>query len=229
MALYDYEGGSGSLPLKAGMRMMLIKYSEAGDWAYVSINGKKTWEPASYLEVQKSPSSVEKSVEKPVERTMLNPVEKPSPRLSVSSTKSTPAPMPVSSGLLKRAVVIADFEGEESVEMSVRKGEVISVLKRDADWLLGEVGSRVGCEGRVMRVEGMGPCFVRSVPLVYFGWLFVWMCNWIMSLRTHFIQRELPPSYTSHRSHFTRIPCSPVEFQKSNEIVSSENSADFAF
>ena len=140
MALYDYEGGSGSLPLKQGMRMTLIKYSDAKDWAYVSINGKKTWEPASYLEVQ-SPSGV-------AEKPLPTPVEKPSPRLSVSSTKSTPAPMPASSGLLKRAVVIADFEGEESVEMSVRKGEVISVLKKDADWLLGEVGSRVGGERR---------------------------------------------------------------------------------
>lgn len=131
VALYDYEGGSGSLPLKRGMRMTLLKYSDAGDWAYVSINGKKTWEPASYLEVQ-SPSQ-------PEEKPLPPPEEKPSP-------KSAPAPVPAASGLLKRAVVIADFEGEESVEMSVRKGEVISVLKKDADWLLGEVGSRVGGE-----------------------------------------------------------------------------------
>lgn len=129
VALYDYEGGSGSLPLKRGMRMTLLKYSDAGDWAYVSINGKKTWEPASYLEVQ-SPSQ-------PEEKPLPPPEEKPSP-------KSAPAPVPAASGLLKRALVIAGFEGEESVEMSVRKGEVISVLKKDADWLLGEVGSRKG-------------------------------------------------------------------------------------
>ena len=134
MALYDYEGGPGSLPLKQGMRMTLLKYSDAGDWAYVVVNGKKTWEPTSYLEVQSS--ATERSAPSSRER---------SPRESVASSKPAPTPMPTSSGALKRALVIADFEGEENVEMSVRKGEVISVLKRDADWLLGEVGNRVGC------------------------------------------------------------------------------------
>lgn len=131
VALYDYEGGSGSLPLKRGMRDDAAEVQRRGR---LGVRVDQREEDVGARVLFGGPVAVAAR-----RKGRATPEEKPSP-------KSAPAPVPAASGLLKRAVVIADFEGEESVEMSVRKGEVISVLKKDADWLLGEVGSRVGGE-----------------------------------------------------------------------------------
>ena len=39
--------------------------------------------------------------------------------------------------------VIADFEGLDGSEMTVKKGEVVQIVKEDGEWLFGTVGARV--------------------------------------------------------------------------------------
>ena len=101
--------------------MTILRYDETHDWAYVNLNGSNTWEPVSYLSVD------EEGTGSQFRR----------PRSTHLSSVSSGA------GNRKRALVIADFEGIEKSEMTVKKGELVMVSREEGEWLLGEVGSRV--------------------------------------------------------------------------------------
>lgn len=107
--------------MKKGTEMTVLKYNTTRDWTFVNINGTTTWEPTSYLQVNDKKKS--ESTGRPA---------KTHSREIVNGVGS------------QRAIVIADFEGLDSSEITVRKGEVIQIVKDDGEWLFGTVGARVG-------------------------------------------------------------------------------------
>lgn len=120
--MYDYEGNKEyhSLPMKKGTEMTVLKYNTSRDWTFVNMNGTTTWEPTSYLQINDKKKS--ESTSRPF---------KTHSREIVTGVGS------------QRAIVIADFEGLDGSEMTVRKGEVVQIVKEDGEWLFGTVGARV--------------------------------------------------------------------------------------
>ena len=121
IALYDYEGNRdfNSLPMRKGQEMTVIKYNNSHDWAFVSFNGVTTWEPSSYLRVTENRAGGSERPSKTHSREIISGVGS------------------------QRAIVIADFEGIDRSEMTVKKGEIVQIVKEDGEWLFGTVGARV--------------------------------------------------------------------------------------
>lgn len=120
--MYDYEGNRelNSAPMRKGDKMTVLKYKATGDWVLVQLDSIQTWEPVSYLSIQDSNKS--------------NGYTRPrSMHLSGKSVSNN----------RKKAVVIADFEGIDHSEMSVKKGEIVQISKENEEWLYGSVGARV--------------------------------------------------------------------------------------
>ena len=106
--------------MKKGTEMTVLKYNTSRDWTFVNINGTTTWEPTSYLQINDKKKS--ESGSRPF---------KTHSREIVTGVGS------------QRAIVIADFEGLDGSEMTVKKGEVVQIVKEDGEWLFGTVGARV--------------------------------------------------------------------------------------
>ena len=111
--------------------MTVIRYNDSKDWAYVNMNGSLTWEPVSYLDISTVPKPAKFKRPQSVHIKDVNAM---------------------TGGILRRAKVIADFEAVDKTEMSVRAGEIVVILKEEGEWMLGEVGARVGCRGKGIRL-----------------------------------------------------------------------------
>lgn len=106
--------------------MKVLKYKDTRDWVLVQLDNIQTWEPVSYLSIQE-----------------------PSNRTSYTRPQSMHiSAVTAHNNNKRRALVIADFEGIDQSEMTIRKGEIVQVMKEDGEWLLGSVGARVSI-GRV--------------------------------------------------------------------------------
>ena len=113
--------------------MTVLKYKETRDWVLVQLGNIQTWEPVSYLSIQEGSSGTSGS--------------------SGASARSSHYGRPQSTHLpnvnahlnsnKRRGLVIADFDGIDKSEMTVRKGEIVQISKEDGEWLLGSVGARV--------------------------------------------------------------------------------------
>ena len=110
--------------MRRGATMTVIRYNDSKDWAYVNMNGSLTWEPVSYLDISTVPKPAKFKRPQSVHIKDVNAM---------------------TGGILRRAKVIADFEAVDKTEMSVRAGEIVVILKEEDEWMLGEVGARVGC------------------------------------------------------------------------------------
>ena len=115
--------------MRCGDKMNVLKYSDGRDWAYVCLNGENTWEPVSYLEITKKKRGSVSG--------------RPRSTHNVSVTSGTNPVVSGSSTVKRRGLVIADFEGVDRSELTVRKGELVMVSREEGEWLLGEVGNRV--------------------------------------------------------------------------------------
>lgn len=133
--MYDYEGNRefNSAPMRKGDKMTVLKYKDTGDWVLVQLDSLQTWEPVSYLSIQDSNKSSGYT----------------RPRSTHLSGKSV-------SNNRKKAVVIADFEGIDHSEMSVKKGEIVQISKENEEWLYGSVGARVRNEENRMICRKVG-------------------------------------------------------------------------
>lgn len=107
--------------MRKGDVMTVLKYNDNRDWVLVQLDNIQTWEPVSYLSIQNNDN-----------------------RKSYSRPKSKHiSAINAHTGDKKRAKVIADFDGIDRSEMTIRKGEIVQISKEDGEWLLGSVGSRV--------------------------------------------------------------------------------------
>ena len=122
--------------MRKGDRMTVLKYKETRDWVLVQLGNIQTWEPVSYLSIQDGSSG-----------------SGGSSGTSGTSARSSQYGRPQSTHLSninahlnsnkRRGLVIADFDGIDKSEMTVRKGEIVQISKEDGEWLLGSVGARV--------------------------------------------------------------------------------------
>lgn len=139
--------------MHCGDVMSVLRYSDGRDWAYVCLNGENTWEPVSYLEISTKKKRVP-STSRP----------KSTHAVSVTNSMNSNAPNLPSGGgstTKRRALVIADFEGVDRSELTVHKGELVMVIREEGEWLLGEVGSRVGIICMVsIDIEGLDACLL---------------------------------------------------------------------
>ena len=103
--------------------MTILKYKETRDWVLVQLGNIQTWEPVSYLSIQDN-SSRSSNYARP-QSTHLSNIN-----AQMNSSK-------------RRGLIIADFDGIDKSEMTVRKGEIVQISKEDGEWLLGSVGARV--------------------------------------------------------------------------------------
>jgi formin-binding protein 1 len=159
--LYSYEASNDphgphdhqELSIRQGETVMILSQDDGSGWALAQSNlGVSGWIPANYVKLLPTQNTTDTTTssgfigKSTITATPIAATASP-PSIAVSSSSSSSATStPISR--FKKVRALYDYEAQSHLELTIRKGDVIELVRTDIPdsegWWEGKLGSRLG-------------------------------------------------------------------------------------